>query len=121
MIGPIKEAVGALKLVSLHLDHPTVVGSRTLREACNEAIERLQATLPPCAEDLGRLYQQLLAVTPRGHLPHVTLTTEPSTPYGCVITDASGNVVDRQVGKTVEGLAAMIAARHPAGRGEAAR
>ena len=112
-------AIGALKLVALHLDHPTVIDKATVRAASNEAIEHLQAQLPPQAADLGRLYAALVAVTPRGHLPHVTLTLDPVTPYGAVITNATGEVVVRQIGKTIEGLTQLIALRFPAGRGEA--
>lgn len=121
MISPIKEAIGALKLVSLHLDHPTTVAAPVLRAASQEAIQRLQATSTATADELGRLYCALVAVTPRGHMPHVTLTNLPATPYGCVITDAAGNVVDRQIGKTIEGLAALIGARSKPAPAEAAQ
>ncbi len=115
-----EHAIGALKLVAMHLDHPTVIKPATLRAASLEAIEHLQAQQPPQAADLGRLYAALLAVTPRGHLPYVTLTLDPAVPFGAVITDAAGNIVTRQIGKSIEGLAQIIALRFPAGRGEAA-
>lgn len=120
MNSPVKDAIGVLKLVGLHIEHPTVVSQRTLRAASDEAIARLEATTTAQADELGRLYCALLSATPRGHVPYVTLTTSPATPYGCVITNADGNVVDRQVGKTIEGLVAMIAARQ-APRAEAAQ
>jgi hypothetical protein len=113
-----QHAIGALKLVSLHLDHPTVIARDVVRAASTEAIERLQAQTPGQVADLGPLYCALLAVTPRGHLPHVTLTLTPATPFGAVITDAHGNVVARQIGKTIDGLAQLIAASFPVGRGE---
>lgn len=113
-----QHAIGALKLASLHLDHPSVVPARVLRGACAEAIGHLQANQPH-ADDLVRLYSSLLAVTPRGHLPHVTLTGNPATPYGCVITNAAGQLVDCQAGKTIEGITEMIRLRHSAGCGEA--
>lgn len=113
-----QHAIGALKLVGLHLDHPTVIDPAVMRAASTEAIERLQAQTPGQVADLGPLYCALLAVTPRGHLPHVTLTLNPTTPYGAVITDATGSVVARQIGKTIDGLAALIAACFPVGRGE---
>lgn len=107
-----QHAIGALKLVALHLDHPTVVSPALLRAASSEAIERLQNHIPH-ADDLGRLYAALIAVTPRGHLPHVTLTKDPAVPYGAVITDASGVIVTRQIGKSIEGLTQIIALRFP--------
>jgi hypothetical protein len=66
----------------------------------------------PHAEELGRLYADLLAVTPRGSLPYVTLTLDPAMPYACVITDAAGQVIDRQVGKTSAGIVERIRLRH---------
>lgn len=111
MTSATQHAIGALKLASLHLDHPSVVPASALRGACAEAILHLQAAMPH-ADDLGRLYSALLAVTPRGLLPHVTLTGNPATPYGCVITNAAGQLVDCQVGKTIEGIAELIRLRH---------
>lgn len=105
-----QHAIGALKLVALHLDHPTVVSPAVLRTTSTEAIERLQNHIPH-ADDLGRLYAALLAITPRGHLPHVTLTNDPGVPYGAVITDAAGEIVTRQIGKSIEGLAQIVALR----------
>jgi len=113
-----QHAIGALKLTSLHLDHPTVVPAKVLRGACSEAIAHLQANHPH-ADDLGRLWCALFAVLPRGFLPHVTLTPEPAAPFACVITDGTGSVVDRQAGKTIEGITELIRLRLPAGRGEA--
>ena len=37
-----EHAIGALKLVELHLDFPTVIDRATVRGASREAIERLQ-------------------------------------------------------------------------------
>ncbi len=112
-----QHAIGALKLTSLHLDHPTVVPAKVLRGACSEAIAHLQ-TNQPHADDLGRLWCALFAVLPAGYLPHVTLTPEQAAPFGCVITDGTGSVVDRQAGKTIEGITELIRLRLPAGRGE---
>lgn len=120
-----QHAIGALKLTSLYLDHPSVVSADTLRGACTEAIIHLRANQPH-ADDLGRFWCALFAVLPRSFLPYVTLTTDPATPYACVITDAAGNVVDRQLGKTIEGITELIRLRHTApspartseGRGE---
>lgn len=117
-ISATQHAIGALKLTSLYLDHPSVVSANTLRGACAEAIIHLRANHPH-ADDLGRLWCALFSVLPRGYLPHVTLTADPAAPFACVITAGAGNVVDRQAGKTIEGITELIRLRLPAGRGEA--
>lgn len=113
-----QHAIGALKLTRLYLDHPSVVPANVLRDACTDAIARLRLD-HPCAENLGRLWCALFDVLPLGYLPHVTLNKDPAAPFACVITDSNGNVVDRQAGKTIEGITELIRLRLPAGRGEA--
>lgn len=110
MISPANQAIGALKLAELNIDHPGVVTRATVQNACQAAIGRLLSNQPH-ADDLVRLYTQLLAVTPPGYLPHVTLVNDAPAKYGCVITDAEGNVVDRQVGKTTEGITELVRLR----------
>lgn len=111
MTSPAQHAIGALKLVALHLDHPAVVPARVLRGACIEAIEHLQISRTH-AEELGRFYSDLLAVTPRGSLPYVTMTTDATAPYACVITDASGEMMERHVGKTIAGIVERVRLHH---------
>lgn len=115
---PIADAVGTLKLVGMHLTAPTAYPADILQDAATECIERL-AALPQSTIELGDLYCCLVAITPRGWLPHVTLTTDPARPFGAVITDEAGNVAARHTGKTIEGLVTILRARLPAGRGEA--
>ena len=110
MISPAKQAIGALKLAVLNIEHPGTVSAATVTTACNDAAISLLSNQPH-ADDLVRLYSQLLAVTPPGYLPHVTLVDEAPVNFGCVITDAAGNVVDRQVGKTTEGITELIRLR----------
>ena len=116
MTSPTQDAIGALKLVPVHLDHPTVVPAPVLRDAAAEAIQRLEQNQPH-ADQLGELYQKLFAVTPRGHVPYVTLTQLPNTPYGAVITNAAGNLVTSQIAKTIDGLVELIGARLGRGYG----
>jgi hypothetical protein len=118
MTSPANQAIGALKLADLNLEHPGVVTRTTVQNACHAAIGRLQNNQPH-ADDLVRLYSQLLAVTPPGYWPHVTLTDDTTTAFGCVITDAAGNVVDRQIGKTTEGIAELIRLRFTRPKAEA--
>lgn len=106
----LNNATGALKLALLQLDLPAVVSQAQLRSAALSAIEQLQSNAVHI-DDLGRLYSAVLAVTPRFHLPHVTLTNDERGLYGVVITDRAGNVIDRQTGKTIEGLTQLIATR----------
>ncbi|MBU1282855.1 MAG: hypothetical protein KJ989_15380 [Gammaproteobacteria bacterium] len=110
MISPANQAIGALKLAVLNIEHPGTVSPATVTTACTDAASRLQSNQPH-ADDLVRLYSQLLAVTPPGYWPHVTLVDDAPVNFGCVITDAAGNVVDRQVGKTTEGITEMIRLR----------
>ncbi|MCP1646968.1 hypothetical protein [Pseudomonas nitroreducens] len=113
---PIADAVGTLKLVGMHLVAPTAYPAEAVRDAAEECIGRLHA-IPEQAIQLAKLYAELLAVTPRGWLPHVTLTTDPVRPFGTVITDEAENVAFRATGKTIEGLVHVVKARLPASRG----
>lgn len=108
-----QQAIGALKLVELHLDHPTVFSKGTLRGACREAIERLQANRLH-AEDLGRLYAELVRITPRGHLPYVSVTPADPAPFAAIIVNAAGAIVTQQRAKSIDGLVQIIALRFPA-------
>ena len=116
---PITDAIGVVKLADLHFRNPTAVDAATVRDASAECIQRLEA-ISPEALQLVRLYTALLAITPYGWLPHVTLTTDPARPFGAVITDEAGNIAARDKGKTVDSLVALLQLRLPAGRGEAA-
>jgi hypothetical protein len=118
---PIEHAVGALKLASLHADHPSVVSAETLREASAEAIGHLQG-IPTVAIELGKLYADLLDVLPSNRLPFVTLTLDRERPYAALITTLAGQLVDVQFAPTCTGLVELIKSRQPqpAGRGEAA-
>ncbi|MCE1017262.1 hypothetical protein LU646_14795 [Pseudomonas alloputida] len=71
------------------------------------------------AIQLVALYTALLAITPLGWLPHVTLTNDPANPYGAVIGDPGGNVVAWVKGGTVDSLVAKLQHRLTAGCGEA--
>ncbi|MFU6657256.1 hypothetical protein ACM79B_16420 [Pseudomonas aeruginosa] len=115
---PIADAVGTLKLVGMHFAAPTAYPADALLAAAAECIDRLD-TQPQEATQLALLYTALVAITPRGWLPHVTLTNDEVRPYGAIVTDAAGNIAASGLGKTVNGLVALVSARLPAGRGEA--
>lgn len=115
---PIADAIGALKLVGMHFSAPTAYPADALQAAAEECVERL-AALPQQATQLAVLYAALVAVTPRGWLPHVTLTNDALRPFGAVVTDEAGNIAASGYGKSIDGLVALVSARLPAGCGEA--
>lgn len=120
---PITDAIGVVKLASMQHHNPTAVSANTLRDAADECIERLSA-LPPEALKLAELYCALFALLPNGLLPYVTLTGSPNYPYGAVIADEANNIAATAIGKSTEGLTAIIAlklSRPMAGCGEAAQ
>lgn len=66
---------------------------------------------------LGQLYADLLAITPRGSLPFVTLTNEAAAPFGAVVIGRH-EILASAAASTLQGVVDLIAARLPAGRGE---
>ena len=120
---PIADAIGVVKLASMHHNNPGAVSAETVRDAANECIQRLEA-IPPRALDLAALYCALFAIMPERLLPYVTLTGSATYPFGAVIADEANNVAATGIGKSVEGLTAIIAtklSRPMAGCGEVAQ
>ncbi|HCF3784943.1 TPA: hypothetical protein NIE47_001466 [Pseudomonas aeruginosa] len=109
---PIADAVGTLKLIGMHFAAPTAYPADALQAAATECIDRL-AGQPQEVSQLALLYAALVAITPRGWLPHVTLTNDEVRPYGAIVTDAAGNIAASGLGKTVNGLVAVVSARLP--------
>jgi hypothetical protein len=60
------------------------------------------------ATALGRLYAELVRVTPRGHLPYVSLIPEDAAPFACVIVNSAGTLVTQQRAKSIDGLVQII-------------
>ena len=116
---PITDAIGVVKLASMHFNNPTAMPATVVRDASAECIERLEG-IPAQALELVGLYTALLAFMPRGWLPHVTLTTDQVRPFGVVVTDEAGNIATHARGKTVDSLVELLRLRLPAGRGVAA-
>ncbi len=58
--------------------------------------------------DLGRLYAELVRVTPRGHLPYVSLIPGDSAPFAAVVVNSAGKLVTQQRAKSVDGLVQII-------------
>jgi hypothetical protein len=116
---PITDAIGVVKLAGMHFQNPTAVDAATVRDAAAECIQRLEG-IPEQALELVGLYTALLALMPRGWLPHVTLTTDQVRPFGVVVTAEAGNIATHARGKTVDSLVELVRLRLPAGRGEAA-
>lgn len=115
---PITDAIGVVKLTGMHFQNPTAVSASAVRDASVEVLQRLDA-INPEAFHLVTLYTSLLAITPLGWLPHVTLTNDLERPFGAVITDEAGNVAAWDKGRTVDSLVAQLQLRLPAGCGEA--
>lgn len=103
----INQAVGALKLVPMFLNHPTVISRATLIGATTEALELLQG-LPPVSAELAEVFRRVDAVIQEGQVAYVTPTRCPERPYGAVVADAHGRLCATATGKTKEGLAELI-------------
>lgn len=103
----ITHAIGALKLVPMFLNHPTIISRATLIGATTEALELLEG-LPPVTSELAEVFRLVDAVVHEGQTAYVTPTNSPSHPYGAVVADDQGRLVATAVGKTKEGLAELI-------------
>ena len=103
----INSAVGALKLVPMYLNHPTVVSRATLIGASAEAVALLEA-LPCVSVELAEVFRCVDAVIADGQVAYVTPVKCPEYPYGAVVADAKGNVLAAAKGKSKEGLAELI-------------
>lgn len=103
----INSAVGALKLVPMFLNHPTVISRATLIGASAEAVELLEA-LPCVSVELAEVFRCVDAVIGEGQVAYVTPVNCPEYPYGAVVSDVKGNVLAAAKGKSKEGLAELI-------------
>lgn len=103
----ITHAIGALKLVPMYLNHPTVISRATLIGASSEALAMLE-DLPPVTSELAEVFRLVDAVVHDGQTAYVTPTKSPETPYGAVVADTEGRLLATAVGKTKEGLAELI-------------
>ena len=103
----ITSAVGALKLVPMFLNHPTVISRATLTGAAAEALTLLEG-LPPAAVELIEAFRCVEQVIAEGQVAYVTPTNSPEFPLGAVVADANGQVCAAASGKTKEGLAELI-------------
>ena len=118
----ILQAVGALKLVPMYLNHPTIISRATLIGATAEAVERLQH-LPPTTIELAEVFSCVNAVTHDDQTAYVTPTRSSEYPYGAVVADQHGHICATAIGKTKEGLAELIRLKllpAPEGYGESA-
>lgn len=106
-LNAITHAVGALKLVPLHLNHPTIVSRATLIGASAEATTLLES-LPPVTTELAEVFRLVDAVIGEGQVAYVTPTKCPERPYGAVVADSRGRLCATATGKTKEGLAELI-------------
>jgi hypothetical protein len=103
----ITHAVGALKLVPMFLNHPTVISRATLIGATTEALAMLEG-LPPVTVELAEVFRRVDAVVHDGQIAYVTPTKSPERPYGAVVADERGRLLATATGKSPEGLAELI-------------
>ena len=103
----INSAVGALKLVPMYLNHPTVISRATLIGASAEAVDLLEA-LPAISVELAEVFRCVDAVIGPNQIAYVTPVKCPEYPYGAVVADIKGNVLAAAKGKSKEGLAELI-------------
>lgn len=103
----ITHAIGALKLVPMFLNHPTVVSRATLIGATTEALTMLEG-LPPVTTKLAEVFRLVDAVVQEGQVAYVTPTNSPERPYGAVVADERGTLLATATGKSPKGLAELI-------------
>ncbi|MDR6580740.1 hypothetical protein [Pseudomonas extremaustralis] len=103
----INSAVGALKLVPMFLNHPTVISRATLIGASAEAVALLES-LPCVSVELAEVFRCVDAVIGEGQVAYVTPVKCAEYPFGAVVADSMGNVLAAAKGKSKEGLAETI-------------
>ena len=103
----ITQAIGALKLVPIFLNHPTVISRATLIGASAEPVQLLES-LPPVSAELAEIFRCVDAVIGEGQIAYVTPTKSLEYPYGAVVADQRGNVCAAAMGKSKKGLAELI-------------
>lgn len=103
----INSAVGALKLVPMYLNHPTVISRAKSIGASAEAVALLES-LPCVSVELAEVFHCVDEVIAEGQIAYVTPVKCPEYPYGAVVADAVGNVLAAAKGKSKEGLAELI-------------
>jgi hypothetical protein len=106
-LNAITQAIGALKLIPMFLNHPTVISRATLIGASVEAIQLLES-LPPVSAELAEVFRCVDAVIGEGQIAYVTPTKSPEYPYGAVVADQHGNICAAAMGKSKEGLSELI-------------
>ena len=108
----IEEAIGALKLMQVHFDHPTTISKEVASATVNEAIERLQL-IQPSALRLAEAYASVRTVAPK----HCTVCVAPAAADGfqLIAVILNGTLVEQQVmAGTPQGLVELLRVRNTA-------
>lgn len=90
----IEEAIGALKLMRMHFEHPTTISKEAASTTVNEAIDRLRL-LKPCTLRLAEAHAAVSAYLPE----HLTACVAPTgtDDSQLVAVVLNGTVVQEQV------------------------
>lgn len=103
----ITHAVGALKLVPIFVNSPTIISRATLIGATSEALSMLEG-LPAVTAELAEVFRLVDAVVLEGQVAYITPTRCPEHPYGAVVADHQGRLCATARGKSAHGLAELI-------------
>ncbi|MAC99695.1 hypothetical protein [Halopseudomonas oceani] len=109
----INHAIGAIKLLQLHLDHPTAINAREARAAGTEAVQRLQQL-----DDTGLRLAEALNIA-ASHFPYplsvsVGMAGQRYDQLQVIVSDGN-HIMHTISAKTVDGLRELLGVNaHPA-------
>jgi len=108
----IDQAIGVLKLMQVHFDHPTTISKEVASDTVNEVIDRLRLIQPQHVR-LAEAYAAVSAQLPK----HLTVCVAPAGADGTelVAVILNGTLVEQQVmAHTPQGLVELLRVRNTA-------